>query len=195
MLDFRMTARHRCRGFSLVCARTRADRDARPAQFWPLRLQNKSAPPTGDRRGCHRILHCSSEQRRQTSPSLALRWRGLRRIDSLIVAGRNLFQRSIRLHANTESEFRCPLYTQIRPARRQDSGRPSKSRSMIGGWDNMDHDRELLSELKKEATLRRRQRLARRTINNSTTPKIEMVVSCWYADEFGNQTRTVMACD
>ena len=66
---------------------------------------------------------------------------------------------------------------------------------MIGGWDNMDHDRELLSELKKEATLRRRQRLAPQTINNSTTPKIEMVVSCWYADEFGNQTRTVMARD
>jgi hypothetical protein len=66
---------------------------------------------------------------------------------------------------------------------------------MIGGWDNMDHDRELLSELKKEATLRRRQRLAPQTINDSITPKIEMVVSCWYADEFGNQTRTVMACD
>ena len=47
---------------------------------------------------------------------------------------------------------------------------------MIGGWDNMDHDEELLSELKKEATLRRRQRLAPRTINDSTTPKIEMVV-------------------
>jgi hypothetical protein len=59
----------------------------------------------------------------------------------------------------------------------------------------MDHDKELLSELKKEATLRRKQRLAPRIINDSTTPKIEMSVSRWYADEFGNQTRTVMARD
>jgi hypothetical protein len=66
---------------------------------------------------------------------------------------------------------------------------------MIGGWENMDHDRELLSELKTEATLRRRQRLTPQTINDSTTAKIEMVVSRWYADEFGNQTRTVMARD
>jgi hypothetical protein len=59
----------------------------------------------------------------------------------------------------------------------------------------MEYDTELLSELKKEATLRRKQRLAPRTINDSTTPKIEMVVSRWYADEFGNQTRTLTARD
>jgi hypothetical protein len=63
------------------------------------------------------------------------------------------------------------------------------------GWDNMEHDTELPSELRKEAALRRKQRLAPRTINDSTIPKIEMIVGRWYADEFGNRTRTVMARD
>jgi hypothetical protein len=32
-------------------------------------------------------------------------------------------------------------------------------------------------------------------MNDSTIQKIEMIVGRWYADEFGNQTRTVMARD
>jgi len=57
--------------------------------------------------------------------------------------------------------------------------------------DAMDYDSDSLIELQQEAR-RRRQRHAE---YQQIVPKIEMRVSAWYVDEFGNKTREVRARD
>jgi len=56
----------------------------------------------------------------------------------------------------------------------------------------MECDQELLSQLKRESSLRRQQRLtASQTMSEATIPQIKMIVGQWYTDEFGNQARMI----
>jgi hypothetical protein len=57
--------------------------------------------------------------------------------------------------------------------------------------DAMDYDSDSLIKLQQQARLRRQRHAEYQQI----VPKIEMRVSAWYVDEFGNQTREVKARD
>jgi hypothetical protein len=49
-----------------------------------------------------------------------------------------------------------------------------------------------LRELRKEASLRRKHRkTSSLSANQATTSQIEMIVSQWYTDEFGNRARMI----
>ena len=58
----------------------------------------------------------------------------------------------------------------------------------------MIQDADLLVEQLEHMRLRR-QRSASSSTSNEHTPKIEMFVSNWYTDEFGNKARVVKAYD
>jgi hypothetical protein len=56
----------------------------------------------------------------------------------------------------------------------------------------MECNPELLSQLKRESSLRRKQRLtASQTVSEAMMPQIKMIVGQWYTDEFGNQARVI----
>ena len=62
--------------------------------------------------------------------------------------------------------------------------------------DVMTYDSELLLELQFDGHLRQQRRSGRPpTPNQQNIPKIDMVVGSWHLDEFGNQTREIMARD
>ena len=60
----------------------------------------------------------------------------------------------------------------------------------------MDYDMSALTKLKEEMRLRQ-QYHARgpRPANEAMTPQIQMIVSNWYIDELGNQSRIIKARD
>jgi hypothetical protein len=55
----------------------------------------------------------------------------------------------------------------------------------------MDYDSDSLIKLQQEARCRRQRHSERQQI----VPKIEMRVSAWYVDQFGNRTREIKARD
>jgi hypothetical protein len=56
----------------------------------------------------------------------------------------------------------------------------------------MECDTEPLTKMKREASLRRKQRLrSSPPVSEATIPQIKMIVSRWYTDEFGNRARTI----
>jgi hypothetical protein len=56
----------------------------------------------------------------------------------------------------------------------------------------MECDPELLNKLKRESSLRRKQRLTSlQSVGATTPPQIKMIVTQWYTDEFGNQARMI----
>jgi hypothetical protein len=58
----------------------------------------------------------------------------------------------------------------------------------------MDHDTSLLARLKAEARFRQQQHAAAsRTAERAMTPQVKMIVSDWYTDDLGNQTRIIKA--
>jgi hypothetical protein len=60
----------------------------------------------------------------------------------------------------------------------------------------MDHDTNVLTKLKKEMRLRQQRHAAGpRLANEAMTPQINMIVSNWYTDELGNQSRFIKAHD
>ena len=60
----------------------------------------------------------------------------------------------------------------------------------------MDHATIALTKLKEEMRLRQqRHAAAPRPANEAMTPQIKMIVSTWYIDEHGNQSRIIKACD
>ena len=59
----------------------------------------------------------------------------------------------------------------------------------------MDHDTSALTRLKEEARLRHQNAADARESNRAMSLNIEMTVSNWYADEFGNQARIIKARD
>jgi hypothetical protein len=70
--------------------------------------------------------------------------------------------------------------------------------SSIVGWtwggDAMDHDTIALMKLKEEMRLRQRRHAAGpRAANEAMKPQIKMIVSNWYTDELGNQSRFIKA--
>jgi hypothetical protein len=63
------------------------------------------------------------------------------------------------------------------------------------GGDAMDHDTSALTRLKEEARLRHQNAADARESNRAMSLNIEMTVSNWYTDEFGNQARIIKARD
>ena len=62
--------------------------------------------------------------------------------------------------------------------------------------DVMTYDCDLLLELKFDAHLRQQRRSGRPpSADQQIITKIEMVIGSWQLDEFGNQTREIMARD
>ena len=60
----------------------------------------------------------------------------------------------------------------------------------------MDHDTMALMKLKEEMRLRQQRHAAGpRPASEAMTPQIKMIVSNWYTDEFGNQSRFIKARD
>jgi hypothetical protein len=60
----------------------------------------------------------------------------------------------------------------------------------------MDHDTIALTKLKEEMRLRQqRHKTGPRPANEAMTPQIKMIVSNWYIDELGNQSRIIKARD
>jgi hypothetical protein len=60
----------------------------------------------------------------------------------------------------------------------------------------MDHDTIALTKLKEEMRLRQpRHAAGPRPAHEVITPQIKIIVSSWYTDELGNQTRIVKARD
>jgi hypothetical protein len=60
----------------------------------------------------------------------------------------------------------------------------------------MDHDTIALMQLKEQMRLRQqRQASGPRPANEAMTPQIKMIVSNWYTDELGNQSRIIKARD
>ena len=60
----------------------------------------------------------------------------------------------------------------------------------------MDHDTIALTKLKEEMRLRQKRRAAGpRPANEAMTPQIKMIVSNWYIDELGNQSRIIKVRD
>ena len=60
----------------------------------------------------------------------------------------------------------------------------------------MDHDTIALMQLKEQMRLRQqRQACGPRPANEAMTPQIKMIVSNWYTDELGNQSRIIKARD
>jgi hypothetical protein len=59
----------------------------------------------------------------------------------------------------------------------------------------MDHDTSILTRLKEEARLRHQNATDSRDANGAMSPKIKMIVSKWYTDELGNQSRIIKARD
>jgi hypothetical protein len=56
----------------------------------------------------------------------------------------------------------------------------------------MECDTELLIKMKREASLRWKQRVRfSQSVSELTTPQIKMIVGQWYTDEFGNQARMI----
>jgi hypothetical protein len=56
----------------------------------------------------------------------------------------------------------------------------------------MECNPELLRQLKRESSLRRKQRpTASQTVSEAMMPQIKMIVGQWYTDEFGNQARVI----
>ena len=70
-------------------------------------------------------------------------------------------------------------------------------RRMDSGRDAMDHDTIAVTKLKEEEMRLRQQRHAAgpRPANEAMTPHIKMIVSKWYIDELGNQSRIIKARD
>jgi hypothetical protein len=71
--------------------------------------------------------------------------------------------------------------------------------SIVGwtwGGDAMDHDTIALMKLKKEIRLRQQRHVSGpRPANEAMNPQIKMIVSKWYIDEQGNQSRIIKAHD
>jgi hypothetical protein len=71
--------------------------------------------------------------------------------------------------------------------------------SIVGwtwGGDTMDHDTIALMKLKEVMRLRQQRHAAGpRPANEAMTPQIKMIVSNWYIDELGNQSRFITARD
>jgi hypothetical protein len=64
------------------------------------------------------------------------------------------------------------------------------------GGDAMDYDTSALTKLKEEMRLRQQRHAAGpRPANEAMTPQIKMIVSNWYIDELGNQSRFIKARD
>jgi hypothetical protein len=60
----------------------------------------------------------------------------------------------------------------------------------------MDHDTIALAKLKKEVHLRQQRHMSGpRPATEAMTPRIKMIVSNWYIDEHGNQSRIIKARD
>jgi len=60
----------------------------------------------------------------------------------------------------------------------------------------MDYDTSALTKLKEEMRLRQQRHAAGpRPGNEAITPQIKMIVSNWYIDELGNQSRFIKARD
>jgi hypothetical protein len=56
----------------------------------------------------------------------------------------------------------------------------------------MECDTELLTKMKIEASLRRKQRVrSPQSVSEPTTRQIKMILGQWYTDEFGNQARMI----
>ena len=56
----------------------------------------------------------------------------------------------------------------------------------------MECDTELLTKLKREANLRRKQRLrSSQSVSEGIPAQIKMTVGQWYTDEFGNRARMI----
>ena len=55
----------------------------------------------------------------------------------------------------------------------------------------MNNEAECLTKLREEARLKRRIAFQRSPNPSSLVPQIKMIVSDWYTDEFGNQTRFI----
>ena len=60
----------------------------------------------------------------------------------------------------------------------------------------MDHDTIAVTKLREEMRLRQQRHAAGpRPANEAMTPHIKMIVSKWYIDELGNQSRIIKARD
>ena len=59
----------------------------------------------------------------------------------------------------------------------------------------MDHDTNTLTKLKEEMRPRQQRHAAGRPANEAMTPRIKMIVTNWYTDELGNQSRIINARD
>ena len=60
----------------------------------------------------------------------------------------------------------------------------------------MDYDTSALRKLKEEMRFRQQRHAARpRPANEAMTSQIKMIVSKWYTDELGNQSRFIKARD
>ena len=60
----------------------------------------------------------------------------------------------------------------------------------------MDHDTIALTKLKEEMRLRQQRHAAGpRPASEAMTPQIRMIVSNWYTDQLGNQSRFIKARD
>ena len=63
------------------------------------------------------------------------------------------------------------------------------------GGDAMDYDTSIPTKLKEVASLRQQHATASRSAKEAMTPRIKLIVSNWYTDELGNQTRFIKAHD
>jgi hypothetical protein len=61
------------------------------------------------------------------------------------------------------------------------------------GGNAMNNQADSLTRLREEARLRRQMALQRSPNPSSLVPQIKMIVSDWYTDELGNQTRVIKA--
>jgi len=57
----------------------------------------------------------------------------------------------------------------------------------------MNNQADSLTRLREEARFRRQMALQRSPNQSSLVPQIKMIVSDWYTDELGNQTRFIKA--
>jgi hypothetical protein len=59
----------------------------------------------------------------------------------------------------------------------------------------MDSEIESLTKLRQEVHRRQQHSSALKSTHDATMPQIKMIVSNWYTDELGNQTRIIRASD
>jgi hypothetical protein len=115
------------------------------------------------------------------------RSKALQRADSLTLAGTLSFA-ALGVPFHDHRRFIAPIAAGWRPFGAT-IGPENPSVYLTG--DAMDYDSDSLIKLQREARLRRQRHAEYQQI----VPKIEMRVSAWYVDEFGNQTREVEARD